>query len=469
MNINMRREEVQSILDELKAKFKEVQSYHFDSLEILLFNLLNRDRKQNKFLDRKENGITSARFPSVNARIKHSFFYLLWSLKWFQLRLSEKNNFIICSFIGNRKLSYEYLAKLMFFVSKENSKVIHFGIIYSFKYLFDSKIICIPFFFLKLFQNKKKKVELSNQIFKQLNISFKRRCNYKLNEEINYIIYNHNHIEECLDTLIKRLHTKGNIKAFIQDIDFYLERVILAGTCKKNLVKTISVDHSLIFENTVPHYYTDYFFVWGNYNKDKLFHENQVDGNRIYITGKPQTDEYIDVPSQNRKLWIYFLPAICKQLIWNPERNIEHSLKSIQIIQEYINENNPEVKLCIRKHPSDSECLKLPGEFNEWDNNYTGFKLAFIEDSSVIIELLKSDISVVYVKDSKQKDNLLFGKYLPGLAAANDKENLYKTIRTALVGKQVKVKKNDFMNFLISNENTFGELFSKSLNKVINS
>jgi len=469
MRTKLKKKEICQLLDQLKTKFKNVESYHFDSLEIPLFNFFNRKNEQSNFRNDESNNITSNRFPSINARIKHTLFYLLWSIKWNIYKFSKKKNFILCSFIENREISHQYIDQLIRFASETKSLLIHFGIIYSFSFLIKKEIVCIPFFLYKLFQNKVAKKKLSYRIYNELVISISRIKNSSLSNEFQRLIYKNLQIEECLDDLIKKLKSKGNIKIYIQDIDFYLERVILAGTCKKNSLKTISIDHSIIFAHDLPQYYTDYFFVWGRYHKDKLIYENQIDENKIFVIGKPQFNDKSAFRSNKKKKWIYFLPALKRQLIWDPERNIDHSFKAIRYIQNYIDANNPDIKLCIRRHPSDSDYLKLPDDFIECEKYYSDYELAFVEDSSVIIELLKSDLPIIYIKDADQNDNLSFGNYFPGLDTENNKENLFCSIESALENKFDRETRIGFLNFLVSQEELFHNIFFYSLKEIINS
>ncbi|MFH0735929.1 MAG: hypothetical protein V1773_15380 [bacterium] len=448
-----------------QVKIKEANStliipFYTVSLPLLipsLYSLVKRQLKKKSVFN----------FKKIYKIIKYCAFYLLWSIKWFVLFGIIKNKNIYLTSLMDRGDSYKLVNLIL---NEFDCKIIQYGILTKFKLLFSNNIFCVPHFFLKQRIINVKNVYLDQ--IKNISSDLQQTINkiFKINtSQINLsakIITGFINIHFIYKKIISQLQKTNKINIFISDRDFSSFSVVFINLCKQNKIPTIGIQHAIFFyEHLYKSVYSDYQFVWGKQNYERII-KGDNNNSKIIIIGKNIQNNVMSKPTP-ADYWVYCLSAYDEPFIQTINRNLDDSLSLCDIIEGFSKKNNK--KLLIRPHPSDME-LAFPKKFSysykKLDKTMAQTELFFIEDTSLIIDLLIAKKKFIYILNEANQDPLnlqRFGfKYL--LKHTQNAEPLIKQILQEKPDD--KIYKNILDYFIQNNVNTNNEI-KKSISVII--
>ena len=139
--------------------------------------------------------------------------------------------------------------------------------------------------------------------------------------------------------------------------------------------------------------------------------------------------------NNNKKYWIYNLPSFENPAVETIHRSVDRTSEMIEFLNKIIVEDNLSIQLLVNYHPNDSvKALKRVG-FKGKSLSFSGIhdqtELVFCEDSTITIEMLKTEIPIIYVTDKLRSDrfNFLFWKTAEMVFS---KEDLRSAIQNSL-------------------------------------
>ncbi len=350
-------------------------------------------------------------------KVLFSFF---WLLKWYWFRVFIKNkNVIVCSLNLSQYNSNHYLKSILGFGRKNNITVVHYNSSLHFSHLFKKNFFCFPHSVFKYLDSKKGnsdflpkfKNELEQLIKNDLGIEI----NYGNNFDGLYFILCKMHFS--FDEMMDNIRMENKILFYLTDGDFSSNKVLFNLSCSARNVKTVSIDHSFIFNN---HYHLNSFsiynLVWGKYQVDRIDKYFEQKPKQIIIVGKPALSVEKSNYSIKGKSVVYYLSSFQNPLFQSVYRSFDHSLNMAQKIGNSLRNDFPDYSFFIKPHPADNinEKLKAKG-FKIWENENkekNEIMLVVAEDSSICIDLLGCNTNILYLKDSNNTDNVGFGQNL---------------------------------------------------------
>lgn len=348
---------------------------------------------------------------SISQKLSFVIWYLAWTVKWFLLFGKQNNSKIITtSLFTDIKSSLHTLVVLKEIAFENDAVIVHYGVLPKWGFLFSCNIFCHPFHVFRLLFNKNESnydfdiLSLNKELLKEFNESRMLIIKNDLERLRKYYSEVNRHLSKLL--------LKHKILFYISDLDNIDTRSILCELHRDYHVITFLIDHSInTFSQINRNIYSDHYLCWGDYHIDG--YKKNVNGGIICKTtskiGHPLKQYSIGNTKKGKK-WVYFLPSFQHQTALSYSRNIMTTFDQLIRIQNIISSTFIDRELSIKQHPIDmidfSEVFNIKQMDTVKGNKYEGIEIAFIEDSTIAIELLQYDIPIVYVANSKGEDLL---------------------------------------------------------------
>lgn len=333
----------------------------------------------------------------------HSLFYLFFSIKWLVLLITNnKVNFIVINFIPDKNLSEIYIDNLIQNLS-HNTKIIHLGMHYKKKLMFNPNFYCFPFFFYRL--NEKINSEKVDPFFAKLN-SLSENIDLKIPYKNFFNVLNHSLKSLAIyDKLLHSLSSKGAILNLIQDFDFIGLGFIINNVFQKYSIPTYSIDHAIIpyvheFNNRTSNYY----LVWGENEKLRLIKFCDIKSDNIKVVGNPQKRfKTVDNQITDKKIWLYLMNSYRYSIYHSELLSWNNFLKRIEKIHLLSKEIDDKIKIIVKPHPLDKiKREELPNDSISLVNDkiekfISNTQLILFENTSIGIDLLQYEIPIANV------------------------------------------------------------------------
>ncbi len=345
------------------------------------------------------------RFKSVWSIVKHSIYYVFWILKWLIVYpLIRYDKIILSSFMPDRLLSREYIKVLRRWGRSEKASVVHFSIIYDIMSIFSHDVFCYPHMLYALAPAHEKSAYQSFAMECQT-LAARYFNSFSLPDEARHLWNSYSTIEASFDRLINLSPGGKNIVCLAQDIDNTGESIIFTLCCRKIGVPTICFNHAVpLYTHLLRTVYSDIAIVWGEQQKKRIQEISSHQPRKIFVSGNPVIGSYRTIRSAPlRHYWVYMMQAYKRPLQETASRSIEYTVSMLNAINEYMHNNTEGKTLLVKPHPSDV--------FSSFPNGlelYTGkmdailpaVEILFSEDTTLSMELLRTDIPLVYIADS---------------------------------------------------------------------
>lgn len=349
--------------------------------------------------------------------LKKIVFSILWLLKWSWFKVfAQKTNVIVCSLNLSQYNSVRYIDSILDFSRKYKITVVHFNSSLQFRHLFKLNLFCFPYSLFKFAGNKKGNTE----ILKGFEIELDQLCKKEFGFEFNgkgkldnlFIRLNRMHLtfDEMVDKILK---SSNKLEFYFTDGDFSSNKVLFNMSCTRRNIKTVSIDHSFIFNNSYHlNTFSEYNLVWGKYQADRIEKYYDQKPREIIVVGKPKTVKKDSTYSLKGKSVVYYFSSFQNPLFQSVYRSLDYTLTMAHNIRNSIKSDFQQYKFFVKPHPADhiNEKMKTEG-FNIWglDSKPSDeICLVIAEDSSVCIDLLGFSTNILYIKDSNNADNIGF-------------------------------------------------------------
>ncbi len=337
--------------------------------------------------------------------------YFAWTVKWFLLFGKQNNSKIItASLFTDIKSSLHALDVLVEIAFENDAVIVHFGVLSKRRLLFSHNVFCHPFHVFRILFNKNGSkygtdvLSLNKELLKEFNKDRMAIIENDLKRLIRY--------QSEVNRFLNKLLLKHEIVFYISDLDNIDTRSILCELHRDYNVKTILIDHAINTFSQINRYiYSDHYLCWGDYHIEcyKKYVKGSIICKTITKIGHP-LNQYCINNSKKGKKWVYFLPSFQHQTALSANRNIFYTLDQLNNIKNIIITKFADRDLSIKQHPIDEIDFSGIFNFKKTDtvegNKYEGIEIAFIEDSTIAIELLQYDIPLVYVSNNKGEDLL---------------------------------------------------------------
>ena len=377
--------------------------------------------------------------------LKKSVWFILWLFKWLLFLKYIKRKKIIISAIGsNLNSTSEYFKQLSKIALQNNCLVIVLNLVESFSILKDSRIVYYPrFLYLRTnLSHNEFGMKTLDEIIDDFKNSAKANnlpVSLKLNK-LASTFENLIHDYRSYKYLVEVYLSKKQIVAIVQDYDYTYNKFIYWHISKTNRIKTIVIDTSLtLYKHLYKKVFSDYHFVWGEDKKNFLAKNNSIGISKIIITGKPTTSIFNSTKkSIASNLWLYISQAYSDPAMFISGRDFKSFKKNIEKLSKYQKNHYPRDRFVLKIHPADNPLdydlnLKLINKVNIFDL-LENAKIIFVEDTTLVVDLISRGYPVLYILDSRGNDNIgLVNKgVIPGI---NLNQNFKETLDSLLNGK----------------------------------
>lgn len=340
----------------------------------------------------------------LKGQIIHIKWYFLWSLKWVLFLKLKGKKIILTALLKDRNNSQKTILELL---NSSNGKYtfINYSVIYNSSLLVNPYFFCYPHTLYNPIIKRKQGCSIINVWEKDLdNLSqkhFKRKLSYDIKSDFNSTLNNY----ESFKYLLKKIFSNGEIKCLIQDMDFIAERVIFCYAAKEENIKTISLDHSVIFfDHQYKKVFSDYFFVWGQSQKDRLLDVSEIDHNKISLIGNFDKKFNWLQGNKQRNTWIYILSAHDYPMFRTKDGSHFQSIELFEKLYDFIQKRKLNVDLLVKLHPSDKiENYKKIEKYVIADNIWNYLKnaqLIISEESTLLVDCLQLNTPIIFLKSS---------------------------------------------------------------------
>ncbi len=336
--------------------------------------------------------------------IKHILFYSFYSVKWFNILFYRKNkiNFIVVNFLPDKKQSINYIEKI-FETLPSNTTIIHLGIRYEKKFLFEPNFYCFPFFFYRFLIriNKKDIEEFSEAINKSAS-----KVNIKMDSHVFYGSIAHSLKGLAIyKILLVHLLKRGNVLYFIQDFDFIGVGFLMNYVFKKNEIKIYSIDHAItLYKSGFNIRTSDFFLVWGKEEKERLQSYCNINPNSISIIGHPYKKfNSLNLISKKKYIWLYLMNAYRSSIFHLESLRWSNLLERIKKLHDLSKEFDSNIEFVIKPHPNDKitkNDIRINGiriTNDKLEEILPKTQIVFFEDTSLGIDLLNYDNYMAYI------------------------------------------------------------------------
>ena len=377
--------------------------------------------------------------------LKKSVWFILWLFKWLLFLKSIKQKKIIISALGsNINSTSEYFKQLSKIALQNNCLVIVLNLVESFSVLKNSHIIYYPRFlyFKKNLSSHEFSMNILGEIIddfintaKANNLTVSLKPN-KLARTLDNLI-----LDYCsYKYLVEEYIYKEQILALIQDYDYTYNKIIYWHISNTHGIKTIVIDNSLtLYKHLYKKVFSEYHLVWGAYKKNFLAENNSINISNIIITGKPTICLSKNIKKQiANNLWLYISQAYSDPAMFISGRDFNSFKMNIEKLSMYQKSHYPGDRFLLKIHPADNPLeydlnLKLTKKANLF-NLLKIAKIIFVEDTTLVVDVIAKGYPVVYILDSLGNDNIgLVDKgVIPGI---NLNQNFIETLDSVLCGK----------------------------------
>lgn len=351
----------------------------------------------NKYLRKRLLG----RFRNLYEVIRHSFWYLPFCIKWIIFTLTSRDkSYILLSLLPDKKHSTNYITSILKNEKINNTTLIHFGMFYNWKLLFNSRFFCYPHFFYRLFfikHDSSYKVIIEKKITENINDIFGIKCDIEIELSKKLLILN------SFMFLINHILRKDKILFFIQDLDFMTNGYIYNYCCNQNNIKSIAIDHSiLLMQNQFINRTSDYFLVWGQYQKNRLKEISKIKDESIIIIGHPDKSyKTKHIRNSKKKNWLYLMQGYQFAIVHMIGRTPQNTIENIRRLKESLNNISPDGKIIVKPHPLDKFTPQSIYHdyisYEKTDNLIQDIDIVFFEDTSSVFDCLVYPVKLVYI------------------------------------------------------------------------
>lgn len=349
------------------------------------------------------------RFANIYTLLIHVWWGTLWTLKWvLTFRSHGLKNVVIIASGSHRKLSKSYFLHVSEYCHDEGLFLISLNVICEGKYLFTPNVFYYPrFIYFNSIRKESRGLvllydkivnDLRNTVNQYLNLN----CRFKLKRNFRRLC---NDATFYLKLLEKTKH--DNVKLLIQDYDYTYNKYMYCELTKINKIKTLVLDHSIrIYNHLFTKVHSDYAFVWGQHEMNRLQKASCSNKSIIMEMGRPFSPSASHkLKIKKKKYWLYLLSSYDQPAFQTISRSLQGAKKNVDQICDCMSKDR---EMLIRPHPDDRK--KLFGDFGH--QLYLGklekvlpyTELIFTEDTSMMIDLLLYNFPLVYVCGSNNRD-----------------------------------------------------------------
>ena len=281
------------------------------------------------------------------------------------------------------------------------------------------------------------------------------------------------HIERIFSSfehLLKLLKNKGRILFFLQDLDFITNGFIYNYISKLHLIKTISVDHSILLPT---HYFinrtSDYYFVWGEYQKKRLEIVSQLNPETIKIIGHPKKVFKEKENDGNNINWLYLMQSYQYPITQSINRTPGATIEKLSRLRNILYKLNPEAKLLVKQHPLEKY---VPSDFDnhllvnkKLDSVLPKIGMVFFEDTSAVIECLAYPIQLIFLADSINSKHIFdFTNLFNTIYKEDDWDEKIKSFRKNPIDMK---EKESLFEYFYGKSSVVNQSFLQSVEEII--
>ncbi len=465
---------VKAIISEWRKTGQQDFAFQTRSLERhvipIIYHYVRKDISKQKLVADEDN--FKKKFNQISKGLLHIYWIILWSIKWLLFFKPRDYRFLITAVGSDRKLTFAYLEYLSKYVNEKNIRLLSLTVICNRAFLFRRNIFYFPRF---LFQLKFKKSinKFSNNWYAALSVLgniVKNNIPIKLNlNSIKRFINDYSRDYYCVNYLLDKF--RKNIIALIQDFDYTSNRNIYCELFKSQKIPTVALNHSiLVYKHLYETVYSDYALVWGQHQKERISELSELSPKNISVIGTPIIFDRKKRMDNTPQYWVYNLSSFENPAAETIHRSVERTLGMIEEISKIIIMDKLNIKLLVNYHPNDSlKALKRAG-FNGGSFtlseilNHT--ELIFGEDSTVMIEMLKTEIPFIFITDDLKSDPFNFISW--GTAElVTSKENLHSAIQNALIQNLNLKKREEHFEYYFGDSENFYNNLERELDSII--
>jgi hypothetical protein len=381
----------------------------------------------------------SLKFNQISKSISHIYWILLWSVKWLFFFRFSSGPIIVAAVGSDRKLSFAYLKNLLNYANENQYRLVTLNVICNKVFLFRKRVFYFPRFILE-YKFKQEITKFScewNQLLSGLSELIKKNILIEVDfSPIKRFTKDYSRDYYCIDYFLNRF--KQDIFLLIQDFDYTSNRNMYCEIFKLNNVPTVSLNHSiLIYSHIYESVYSEHSFIWGEHQKKRIEELSRNQMQRISVLGHPWNFYTKTKTVGEKKYWIYYLPSFENPAAETIYRSVEYTLEYINCIQRFIKDEKVKIQLITYSHPNDSvgALQKVGFRINRYLTSkiLNKTELLFCEDSTIAIEMLKTDKPIIYIADKLKRDLFNFNNWSTA-EIIYSKDELRNGIRKALSG-----------------------------------
>ena len=430
-----------------------------------IYKIIREEKLSGKEIKRRKYFFS--RLKNIKEVLNHLTWYILWSIKWLLFISLKKNGrrIILASFFPKNATSFEYIRTILNRNRTDHFFLVNFSVIYNMKYLFNSRLFCYPHFFYKKKEIHTEEYYLLEKDFKAL---FEKYFKIEFSFYLTEYIKSFNTVYNSFSYLVEMIQRDNKILCFVQDCDYLNDRVLFSNYCKTKNIPSLAFDHSIqIYDHLFYNNFSDYRITWGEYQINRITKLSNNIPKKLINGGRPgYYFSFKTINYQKNKVWIYLLPAFQEANMQSIHRSLQQTENNIINIKKIISENYKSVKLLVKPHPSDErEIFQFTNDLvnDSLDILMNETQLAFVEDSTISLELLKYEIPVVYFADKLNNDNLHLRELNSDYIFVSSKESLGIKIPKAL-NKKIDHKEREKIFSYYFGE---GKNFENNLNELL--
>lgn len=465
---------VKAIISEWRKTVQQEFTFQTRSLERhvipIIYHYVRKDMHKEKLVPDEDN--FKKKFNQISKSLSHIYWIILWSIKWLLFFKPRDYKFLITAVGSDRKLTFAYLEYLLKYAKKKNIRLLSLTVICNGAFLFRRNIFYFPRFLFQLRFKESIKIFSENwyTALSVLENIVQKHISIKVNfDSVKRFINDYSRDYHCVNYFVDRY--RKSIVALIQDFDYTSNRNIYCELFRSQQIPTISLNHSiLIYKHLYESVYSDYTLVWGQHQKERISELSELTPKNVSVIGTPIIFAR-KIKIQNKpQYWVYNLSSFENPAADTFYRSVDKTLGMIKEISKIIKMDKLNIKLLVNYHPNDSvRALKKAG-FNGGSFNLSEIlnhtELIFGEDSTVMIEMLKTDIPLIFITDDLKRDPFNFISW--GTAElVTSKENLHSAIHNSLIQNLNLKKREEQFEFYFGESKNFYKNLERELDSII--
>ncbi|OGU36135.1 MAG: hypothetical protein A2315_02920 [Ignavibacteria bacterium RIFOXYB2_FULL_35_12] len=412
------------------------------------------------------------KFNQFSKGIIHIYWILLWTAKWLFFYSDNNHKIIVIAVGSDRELAHAYLKNLLNYAIEKNYRLVSLNVICNRHYLFRKRIFYFPRFLYQFKFNTliSKFSDDWQPMLDELKELVEKRIQIKVNfNPVKKFISDYSRDYYCVNYFLNKY--KEGIRLLVQDFDYTSNKNIYCELFKLKNVPTVSLNHSvLVYKHIYELVYSEYSLIWGQHQRERIKELSTRNLKKVSVIGRPLNFNRIARSNNEKKYWVYNLPSFENPAAETIYRSAEGTLEYINYIKEIIKEDSLKIHLLINFHPNDSikalRKLGFEGGYFSFSEILKKTELIFCEDSTITIELLKSEVPIVYIADKHQNDSFNF-IYWRTAEIIYTKDYLRRGIQKSLENKIDIKKREEQFEYFFGNGKRFYENLRKELNVII--